>query len=281
MDAADLERLLARTRDPRLVPGIYNYCDGRCARCPFTDRCLTFRDSHGDGAMAPGGSESDVPGRAMPSLADMVGVSLQRTVDALIEAGRRLGIDLTAPAPDERTATPSIAAAFDAYYEDPLVVRSREYGKLAWRIAKALGPIVALREDPAVSDAVATIEWFAVLIGSKLYRAVAGRAVGWSRDDDSRADHDGSAKVALLGIGESMEAWRLLMDRGKATANGVPARAVAMLEELDAMTRARFPGAMAFVRPGFDEPDIAAGGLAPQSAFDPAETDEPTGSDPL
>lgn len=278
MDAADLERLLARTRDPRLVPGIYNYCDGRCARCPFTDRCLTFKDSQRDIANAP---ESDGGSITSPPLTEMIGVSLQRTVDALMEAGRRLGIDLTASSPDERTTTTALAAAFDAYYEDPLVVHAREYGTLAWRIAKALGPIVALREDPVVGDAVATIEWFAVLIGSKLYRAVAGRAVGWSRDDDPQADHDGSAKVALLGIGESIDAWRVLMDRGKATANGVPARAVSMLEELDATTRARFPRAMSFVRPGFDEPQIAAGGLVPRGAFDPPEADEPSGRDAL
>jgi hypothetical protein len=277
MDAADLERLLARTHDPRLVPGIYNYCDGRCARCPFTDRCLTFRDSHRDAADE---RESD-GGSTTPPLTEMIGVSLQRTVDALIEAGRRLGIDLTASSPDERTTTAALAAAFDAYYEDPLVVGAREYGTLAWRIAKALGPIVALREDPDVADAVATIEWFAVLIGSKLYRAVAGRAVGWSRDDDPQADHDGSAKVALLGIRESIDAWRVLMDRGKATANGVPARAVSMLEELEVTTRARFPRAMTFVRPGFDEPQIAAGGLVPRRAFDHAEADEPPARDAL
>jgi hypothetical protein len=52
-----------------------------------------------------------------------------------------------------------------------------------------------------------------------------------------------------------------------------------MLEELDAMTRERFPRAMTFVRPGFDEPEIAAGGLVPQRALDPSEADEPSGRD--
>ena len=43
------------------------------------------------------------------------------------------------------------------------------------------------------------------------------------------------------------------MEAGKATADGVPAQAVKMLDALDRDVRARFPRAMEFVRPGFDE----------------------------
>jgi hypothetical protein len=43
------------------------------------------------------------------------------------------------------------------------------------------------------------------------------------------------------------------MEAGKAAADGVPAQAVVMLDALDAAVRSRFPDAMAFVRPGFDE----------------------------
>src|SRR3954468_8070543 len=52
MDAAEFDRLLARARDPRLIPGIYNYCDGRCSRCSFTQRCLTYLDSQDTAAEA-------------------------------------------------------------------------------------------------------------------------------------------------------------------------------------------------------------------------------------
>jgi hypothetical protein len=48
------------------------------------------------------------------------------------------------------------------------------------------------------------------------------------------------------------------MEAGKATADGVPAQAVAMLDALDAAVRRRFPHAMAFVRPGFDDAPIDA-----------------------
>lgn len=34
------EELIKRAKDPKYIPGIYNYCDRWCERCPFTSRCL-------------------------------------------------------------------------------------------------------------------------------------------------------------------------------------------------------------------------------------------------
>ena len=42
MDMDDLDRLAG---DPRMIPGIYNYCDRWCERCPYTSRCLSY--AHG------------------------------------------------------------------------------------------------------------------------------------------------------------------------------------------------------------------------------------------
>jgi hypothetical protein len=124
---------------------------------------------------------------------------------------------------------------------------------------QALQPILALRSDADLTAAADTIDWFSTLIASKIDRAIASRADGWDNPDDQQSDANGSAKVARLGIVESRRAWQVLMEAGRATADGVPARAVGMLEELDVLLAERFPLAMAFVRPGFDEPAVAAG----------------------
>jgi hypothetical protein len=254
MDAAEFDRLVARARDPRLVSGIYNYCDGRCARCPFTQRCLTYLDSQE--LRAAGSSQ----GR---SLADTLGESMRRTLEMLAEAARREGVDLDAPSDEQKE--PAAGDDLERHRQDPLVVRAREYGQLAWRVARAIAPIAAVRGDLAVVEAVETIEWFSSMISSKLYRAICGQAEGWEGSDEAQTDFNGSAKVALLGIGESRRAWTILMEAGRATANGVPARAVRMLEELDAATHDRFPRVMEFVRPGFDEPAATRGQAAIES----------------
>ena len=98
------------------------------------------------------------------------------------------------------------------------------------------------------------------MVSSKVWRAICGQAEGWEGRDEVQTDFNGSAKIALIGIAESLRAWRVLMEAGRAAADGVPARAVKMLEALDADIRDRFPRVMAFVRPGFDEPEAAQGG---------------------
>ena len=111
MDAAEFDRLVARARDPRLIPGIYNYCDGRCARCGFTQRCLTFLDSQ----EAAGGSER--------SIVEAVGEPLQRTLGMIAEAARRAAIDVAA-SPDE-ALEPAVRGDLDRHRQDPLAIRAR------------------------------------------------------------------------------------------------------------------------------------------------------------
>lgn len=191
-----------------------------------------------------------------PPLADAVGDSLQRTLEMLAELARREGVDLNALAVDAKKS--GADEDLERHRRDPLAVRAREYGHLAWRIGRAIAPIAAARNDEPLVDAVATIEWFSSMISAKLYRAICGQAEGWEGPDHVQTDFNGSAKIALVGIGASRRAWAVLMEAGRATANGVPAQALRILEELEATVRDRFPRAMAFVRPGFDEPDVAA-----------------------
>jgi hypothetical protein len=248
MDAAEFDRLVARVSDPRLISDIYNYCDGRCHRCPFTQRCLVYLDSQ----------ELDAVNLDKQSLAATMSASLRQTLSLLSEAARREGVEIDAPADDATEA--AMEADLERHRQDPLAVRAREYGALAWRIGRAIAPIAAGRGDAPLVDAVETIEWFSSMISSKLYRAVCGQAEGWESRDETQTDFNGSAKIALIGIGESRGAWMVLMQAGRATADGVPARAVRILEELDLAVRERFPRALAFVRPGFDGPEAAEGG---------------------
>ena len=67
-------------------------------------------------------------------------------------------------------------------------------------------------------------------------------------------DHDGSAKVALLGIDRSHAAWLDLVERGVATQAEVTPFIADLVWLGDALEHV-FPNARAFVRPGLDEPD--------------------------
>src|SRR5262245_16846437 len=55
MKKQDLFKL---ARNPKLIPGIYNYCDRWCERCQFTTRCLTYAMEQEENRQS-GGSPKD------------------------------------------------------------------------------------------------------------------------------------------------------------------------------------------------------------------------------
>ena len=250
---SEFERLVARAADPNLIPGIYNYCDGRCPRCPFNERCLSFLETR------------DLEARQGPvtndeALAEALERSIQRTIEFLKKAAEREGFDLSAALATGPKASDDASDDPARHRRDPLVVRAREYANMTHPVMQALGPILVLRDDAALTDAADTIAWFSPLLAPKICRAIASRAADHAdAPNDRQSDANGSAKVARLAIAESRRAWGVLIEAGKATADGVPAAAVKMLDDIDRQLAERFPLAMEFVRPGFDEPAVAAG----------------------
>ena len=160
MDSREFDRLIARASDPQLIPGVYNYCDARCPRCPFTTRCLVYLDDQ----------ESN-PQEVGASLADAVCASLRRTV-----------VMVAGIAPRDTSIDPAGVADEPAYPRRRSIspntgkIRSSsaraDYARLAWRVSRAIAPVVAARGEPSVIDAVATIQWFSLRVSSKIFRAV-------------------------------------------------------------------------------------------------------------
>jgi hypothetical protein len=143
-------------------------------------------------------------------------------------------------------------AIHDKAFADPLVKAAKEYFFGIAPLIRVLRPLSLNRGDERVIDAVDTIEAIAPLVPSKVFRAISGAGEEDYDPGDLQSDENGSAKIARLVIADSRAAWKVLMELGRATADGVPALLVRRLEEIDAGLAARFPHAMAFVRPGFD-----------------------------
>jgi hypothetical protein len=109
--------------------------------------------------------------------------------------------------------------------------------------------------DPILAEALDVAMHDSLFIGAKLHRALDGRARhrhGEEVDDDPvQNDWNGSAKVALISLERSEAAWRVITEATSDPAAHTIADAV---RDLRALVHAEFPRAMAFVRPGFDEP---------------------------
>ena len=255
---ADLEMHQERASDSLLIPGVYNYCHRRCERCAFTARCFLYREN-----------EEEARRHGEPDASSELQGNLQQTIDLIGACCEREGGDLEQILGDSdaegfAAEQERLSNAIAAVAHDPLYVRSKSCAVAAHAVVDPLRHLSAFHEWPAdVAEAIDTISWHATEIPAKVYRALCGHAeFGGAAEDPIQSDWNGSAKVARLAIRESCAAWEVLFAAGE-TPRDAPIRQTRdRLEQIDRELAERFPGAMEFVRPGFDEPEVAAGALS-------------------
>jgi hypothetical protein len=250
--------------DPRLIPGISNYCHRWCERCPFTDRCMAFRETSR--------YERDNPD-AGPL--DHVEDSLRKTTALLAEWSEREGIDFekvqAEAKSDEMRA--DLNHADEMIDTDPLVKAAKEYGHRALDIVKGLEKTERLSTwPPQVRAAIETIDWYALYVSVKVHLAL--HVLSTAKGDEIenyglQSDWNLSAKAARMAIAESCRAWAIVLDAGNAPPQSFFRELVGLLTSIDTDLSGRFSRAMEGVRPGFDEPDVAAGALTTLECFEP------------
>ena len=228
------------------IIGVFNYCDRWCETCALTSYCRVF-------AMDRADAETDLTMEAGVGAVPTVFDSLHRPMKWLEEVLEELEALGGGALTEEEIAAsqPGLPAAHEEIWE-----RAKAYCR--WT-HDGLGR-VEWGDQHDATDPVAVLLWFATFNASKIRRALTGLAE-FDGDRTFPADHEGSAKVALLGIDRSHAAWRELVADGRVGA----AAARPCLEELDwlkAQLEAAIPEARVFVRPGFDEPEAVASLMA-------------------
>jgi len=102
-----------------------------------------------------------------------------------------------------------------------------------------------------IEEAREVIHWYQYQIAVKLMRALSSRSneVEWPGEaDDEAKDSDDSAKVALIAIGRSVSAWRLMQMCLPENADSIIPM-ILELERLRQRAELRFPKARDFLRP--------------------------------
>jgi hypothetical protein len=228
------------------IEGVFNYCDSWCERCPFTTRCAVF---------------------AVRVAIDMCGGDP--------EAGAELAIGLPPPmsAEEERRREEFVhamnacvpTAAEAAEYEREEEERDRRIEETSVFTASQRAKTLLhawldshegldLSANRRAADALEIVQWDRYLIFVKLRRALGGLdeyARGESIwEDPLQNDWNGTAKLTLICIRRSSEAWDVLAEElGDAEAAAVSRE----LRELQREVERSFPNAKRFVRPGFDD----------------------------
>jgi hypothetical protein len=231
------------------IPGVYNYCDAWCERCVFQLRCAVFRDrvvmeAHIDlerHAPPASGVESPPAGGQAAAAAS---TTSSLTSQALDEADMNLDDD-----------TEEWEARRRKREVDPLYLHAREYADLARAMLPSLRADIDATGDALLQAGLEAIQWHLYAIPVKVRRALGGLhdPIFENEDDPVQTDYNGTAKLVRLMIAESRRAWGSLQQSPGRRYPGRIAGMVERLGALDAGMANRFPRAMEFVRPGFDE----------------------------
>lgn len=250
---------------PEKIPLIYEYCNRWCERCALTSRCAVFEEQSKEEELAQAVPDAEA------AFFERLMTNLKKAKDLLREAALEQGIDLDALAKESDDNAARSRKWRDASHEHPLGKLSFEYLQSAriWLQTQpgmadrleALKQKLSLGEEyesgaktelESIRDALSIIEYYQSFIHVKVIRALMTRA-GVEEGDFSDTTHaDGSMKVALLAMDESLKAWenlfQLLPDQED--------EFLSVMRILDSMKRIameQFPSALAFRRPGFDD----------------------------
>jgi hypothetical protein len=246
------DRLKKLAADKRFIPGIYNYCDRWCERCPQTAHCLNFAISEED--------SSDPESRDIRNEAFWKKLSgiFQETLEMLKESAKEWGVDLETL--DSAEDMEKMKARDEAAENHLLCRAARKYAEMVkdWVDEKEtlfFETAAAARDGVDLDEAIEVIQWYQYFICAKITRAVRGKVEDEEeRDDEFPSDSDGSAKIALIAMDRSVAAWAMIRHYDADGAEAV-VDLIAFLDGLRQAVEKTFPRARSFVRPGFDRLD--------------------------
>ena len=243
------DRLKKLAAEKRFIPGIYNYCDRWCERCPLTSRCLNFSISQEES------SDPEAQDIRNKAFWNKLSETFAETLELLKESAKEWGIDLETL---DSTENMENLKAKDKAAENHLLSRAaKRYIGIVddWfreRETFFFETAAAARSGVNLDEAFEVIRWYQYFISAKIIRAVRGKVEDDEKEyDEFPRDSDGSAKIALIAIDRSIAAWAVIRHYVADGAKGV-IDAIAFLDSLRQAVEKTFPNARSFVRPGFD-----------------------------
>jgi hypothetical protein len=245
------DRLKKLAAEERFIPGIYNYCDRWCERCPQTSRCLNFSISEEEF------SDPEAQDIRNEAFWNKLSGILGETLELLRESAKKWGVELeTLGSLNDIENIKAKDVAAENHLLSRVAKRYNEWVEDWFRGREALFfEIAAAREGISLEEAIEVIRWYQYFIRAKVMRAVRGNVEEEEeRCDEFASDSDGSAKIALIAIDRSIAAWAVIQhyitDCDKEVVD-----VIAFLDGLRQAVDETFPNAKSFIRPGFDEID--------------------------
>lgn len=270
----DFDEHLEMASDPDNIPGVYNYCDAWCERCLFTSRCLTFKtrirfeeELEFEKREEENKEFWNQVNEAVEDVKDLLEENDEEESFSDIDFFKDLDDDVDDAMNEHeshrrKASEQPISRASNRYMEMAESYFKSKEGKLDRFYTEGVGEhrvVVEGIDDKLtlqrISISVQVAFYYHFQIWVKINRALTSSYDDFENDEENAdipKDSEGSAKVALLGIDQSIAAWTTLNKYLVADQKEI-GEIITLLKQLRQATERVFPGARAFKRPGFDD----------------------------
>jgi len=268
----DIKKFFKAVNNDDFVPGIYNYCDRWCERCPVTYKCASYFITN---KLFKEKLEDD--GSSADTAAELERV-LKFTQEVLQDAIKDLNIN-----PDEMDIQDYLEGQSDDFEDDfldyldqpeneksELIQLATDYVKMtdAWientdetvtELEKEFERIREMNIDTGdvindfrkMMDSFDIIDWYRYLIISKLTVALHDKK-HLHYEKGELITYNGYAKVALIGVEKSINAWQNMLEV-LPDYEEITFKQLIHLKKIKEKIKETFPDAEKFKRPGFDD----------------------------
>lgn len=247
------------------IPFIHNYCDRWCEKCAFTAQCRVYMNE-----MRLTDEQKDMDNEAYWTNMQH---NLLTALDGLKKIALEQGISLEEKLSEaDEPEAEEFEEALLTPEQELLENEARSYITVVdqWFAAKLplfeeqqklllthyeMGIDIDRRVVYRLNDALETIKWYQYFISAKVHRSLHGLDwVGIDGIDPVQNDSNGSAKIALIALQNSINAWEIVRNSFPEETDGI-LDIMLLLDKLKQGLLQVFPHAESFIRPGFDSPD--------------------------
>lgn len=261
----DKEFIKKLSENPDFIPGIYNYCDRWCERCPFTLRCMNFAMTE---EQFTDPETQDLKNKLFwEKLSEMFKLTLEMVKETAAEHGIDLDnfnieqavdehkeIRKTAESHECSCAAKAYGQMVTEWFESTKELFKEKADEMGLKVRLELPGYDPAGEVASLKDSVDIIRWYQHFIYIKIIRAIQGKLEESELDlGQYPNDSEGSAKIALIAIDRSIAAWGQMREHFPERRDNI-LDILVHLDRLRKKAEKEFPSARTFVRPGFDSP---------------------------
>ncbi len=254
--------------EQKLIPGVFNYCNRCCERCPLAHRCmLRVSELEMDDIDDP---EDDLPDLSFEM--DAEEDADQNDSGEVIEFVPEFEVE--EPSPDAMSALAKRREEMDRMLEENAPVKEAQLAGDLIDMVLQRGNSLLAKETPVsiegltyhqqqkvegeghrIQNLLDILGWYRYMLQVKTMRAISGKSDEDEFDDPIQNDSNGSAKAIMIGAGHCIKAAKGLLELIPAI-EGELLLLLSSLQKYIKLMEEEFPDAMKFIRPGFDTLNI-------------------------